>query len=336
MCGISVANRPVRARYPVAAIAPRGKWWVIVDGRKIATLISARRAEHNRMGATPPRYAHVRHLKPRDAKDVEAALRWALAEGKTLEIVGAGLEARHRPRRAVRPHASTSPASPASRSMSRRSWCSPPKPARRSPRSRRCSPRRARSLRSSRWITARCSARPPGSGTIGGVLAANLSGPRRIKAGAARDHFLGFTAVSGRGETFKSGGRVVKNVTGYDLCKLLAGSWGTLAAMTDVTVKVLPSAETEETLLVLGLDDAAASGDERRDGLVARRLGRRASAGAGRGGAPGRIRRRRSPRCGSKASRRRSRTEARAGSAAAAARRARDAGRGGLARLSGG
>jgi glycolate oxidase FAD binding subunit len=90
------------------------------------------------------------------------------------------------------------------------------------------------------------------------VLAANLSGPRRIKAGAARDHFLGFTAVSGRGETFKSGGRVVKNVTGYDLCKLIAGSWGTLAAMTDVTIKTLPRAETEATVLVQNLDDAAA------------------------------------------------------------------------------
>jgi len=97
-----------------------------------------------------------------------------------------------------------------------------------------------------------------GQGTIGGVLAANLSGPRRVKAGAARDHFLGFTAVSGRGETFKSGGRVVKNVTGYDLCKLMAGSWGTLAAMTEVTIKTLPKPETEETLLVLGLTDAAA------------------------------------------------------------------------------
>ena len=92
--------------------------------------------------------------------------------------------------------------------------------------------------------------------TIGGVLAGNLSGPRRLKAGAARDHFLGVSAVSGRGEVFKSGGRVVKNVTGYDMCKVIAGSWGTLAAMTDVTVKVLPKAETEISVLVLGLDDA--------------------------------------------------------------------------------
>jgi glycolate oxidase FAD binding subunit len=98
-----------------------------------------------------------------------------------------------------------------------------------------------------------------GRGTIGGALAANLSGPRRIRAGAARDHFLGVSAVSGRGETFKSGGRVIKNVTGYDLCKLLAGSWGTLAVMTEVTVKVLPRPEAEETLVLSGLDDGTAA-----------------------------------------------------------------------------
>ncbi len=94
-----------------------------------------------------------------------------------------------------------------------------------------------------------------GSGTIGGVIAANLSGPRRIRQGAARDHFLGAKGVTGRGETVKTGGRVVKNVTGYDLCKLLAGSWGTLAALTEVTIKVLPRAETEATVVVHGLDD---------------------------------------------------------------------------------
>ncbi len=97
------------------------------------------------------------------------------------------------------------------------------------------------------------------AGTIGGMLAANLAGPRRIKAGAARDHVLGIAAVSGRGEAFKSGGRVVKNVTGYDLSKLMAGSWGTLAVVTDVTFKVLPAAETETTLAIVGLSDEEAA-----------------------------------------------------------------------------
>lgn len=97
-----------------------------------------------------------------------------------------------------------------------------------------------------------------GPGTVGGMLAANLAGPRRIKAGAARDHILGLHAVSGRGETFKAGGRVVKNVTGYDLARGLAGSWGTLAVSTELTFKVLPRGETAATLCIAGLDDAAA------------------------------------------------------------------------------
>ncbi len=97
-----------------------------------------------------------------------------------------------------------------------------------------------------------------GAQTIGGVFACNLAGPRRIKDGAARDHLLGFSAVTGRGDVVKSGGRVVKNVTGYDLSKLVCGSWGTLAALTDVTFKVLPAPETETTVLLRGLDDAVA------------------------------------------------------------------------------
>jgi glycolate oxidase FAD binding subunit len=96
------------------------------------------------------------------------------------------------------------------------------------------------------------------AGSLGGAVACNLAGPRRIKAGAARDHVLGFRAVSGRGEAFKSGGRVVKNVTGYDLSKLVSGSMGTLAALTEITVKVLPAPEKSRTVLIYGLADDAA------------------------------------------------------------------------------
>src|ERR1700688_134513 len=99
----------------------------------------------------------------------------------------------------------------------------------------------------------------PSLGTIGGMIGAGLAGPRRIKAGGARDHLLGAHGVSGFGDSFKAGGRVVKNVTGYDLCKLLAGSWGTLAVMTEVTLKVMPRPESERTLVLRGLDDVTAN-----------------------------------------------------------------------------
>ena len=98
-----------------------------------------------------------------------------------------------------------------------------------------------------------------GRGTLGGMIATGLAGPRRIRAGGVRDHLLGAHAVSGFGDSFKTGGKVVKNVTGYDLCKLLAGSWGTLAVMTEATLKVMPRPEAERTLVLRGLDDLAAN-----------------------------------------------------------------------------
>ena len=148
---------------------------------------------------------------------------------------------------------STCRISPASRSTSRKSWCCRRRPERRSPKSRNCWRSATRNSPSSRSTTARCSAgarRRARSAACSPPICPARAG---LKAGAARDHILGIQAVSGRGEAFKSGGRVVKNVTGYDLSKLMAGSWGTLAVVTDLTFKVLPAAETETTLALRGL-----------------------------------------------------------------------------------
>ena len=95
--------------------------------------------------------------------------------------------------------------------------------------------------------------------TLGGVIACNLSGPRRMRAGAARDHLLGFQVVTGGGDVVRGGGRVVKNVTGYDLSKLMCGSFGTLAVFTELCVKVLPRPETERTVIATGLDARSAT-----------------------------------------------------------------------------
>ncbi|MEZ5873299.1 MAG: glycolate oxidase subunit GlcE [Hyphomicrobiales bacterium] len=97
-----------------------------------------------------------------------------------------------------------------------------------------------------------------GEATIGGVVATNFSGSRRILKGSARDHVLGIRAVNGRGERIKAGGRVMKNVTGYDLGRTLAGSWGTLAVMTEVALKVLPAQRESRTIVCFGLTDQTA------------------------------------------------------------------------------
>jgi glycolate oxidase FAD binding subunit len=199
----------------------------------------------------------VEDLKPRDGAEVEQTVRWALAGNKSLEVVGRGSK------RAIGRAAQWD----ATLDLSGLSGVTLYEPEELVLSAQAGTPLaeiEALAAASEQQLAFEPMDYGPllgaatAVGTIGGALSANLSGPRRIKAGAARDHFLGVSAVSGRGETFKSGGRVVKNVTGYDLCKLLAGSWGTLAVMTDVTIKTLPRAETEQTILVFGLDDAAA------------------------------------------------------------------------------
>jgi len=196
-------------------------------------------------------------LKPRDDNEVVEAVAWAAAEAKTLEIVGRGTKRAigraaqtdltldgsgisgivlYEPEELVLSAKGGTPLAEIEKQLARNRQEFPFEPLDLGP----------------------LLGGKPGAGTIGGMLAANLSGPRRIKAGSARDHALGMKAVSGRGESFKAGGRVVKNVTGYDLPKLLAGSWGTLAVMTEITLKVLPAAEDVATVLALGLADQQA------------------------------------------------------------------------------
>jgi glycolate oxidase FAD binding subunit len=198
-------------------------------------------------------------LKPRDGNDVKEAVRWALNEGKTLEVVGTGSK-----RSLGRP--SQFDLTLDLSALTGVTLYEPEELVLSAKPGTPLAEIEALVASNNQQLAFEPMDYGPllwghkAAGTLGGALAANLSGPRRIKAGAARDHFLGVSAVSGRGEGFKSGGRVVKNVTGYDLCKLLAGSFGTLAVMTDVTIKTLPRPEYEETALIFGLDDTAAIG----------------------------------------------------------------------------
>jgi glycolate oxidase FAD binding subunit len=197
------------------------------------------------------------HLKPADAAQALEAVRWAVSEEAPLELVGHGTK-----RALGRPFQATHTLDVSD--LSGLKFYEPAELV--------LSAQAATPLAELEALLAenrqQFAFEPPdfgpllggeaGKQTIGGVVSCNLAGPRRVKAGAARDHFLGCQAVSGRGEAFKAGGRVVKNVTGYDLPKLLAGSYGTLALLTEVTLKVLPAPEDTRTVLIRGLDDATA------------------------------------------------------------------------------
>lgn len=196
-------------------------------------------------------------LQPRDAADLLEAVQAALARGMVLEVVGRGSK-----RALGRPVASNAQLDLSA--LSGVTLYEPEELVMRAGAATPLSEIAARLAEKGQELAFE----PPDlgplfgegvdGGSIGGAFLCNLSGPRRFRAGAARDHLLGFRAVSGRGEAFKGGGRVVKNVTGYDLPKLLCGSFGTLAVASEVTFKVLPAAEKTRTLLLYGLDEAAA------------------------------------------------------------------------------
>ena len=196
-------------------------------------------------------------IKPRDAKELRQAVEWALGEGVTLDVRGEGSKLAlgqpmqcaqvldlsglsgivdYAPEELVVTLRAGTPMREVEALLAQRNQMLAFEPPDMGP----------------------LLGRAPGQGTLVGAVMGNLAGSRRLSAGAARDHLLGFSGVNGRGEAFKSGGRVMKNVTGYDLSKVLAGSWGTLAVLDEVSVKVLPAPDQTATLMLLGLDDAAA------------------------------------------------------------------------------
>lgn len=196
-------------------------------------------------------------IRPRDAKELRQAVEWALGEGVTLDVRGAGSKLAlgqpmqcaqvldlsglsgivdYAPEELVVTLRAGTPMREVEALLAQRNQMLAFEPPDMGP----------------------LLGRGPGQGTLVGAVMGNLAGSRRLSAGAARDHLLGLSGVNGRGEAFKSGGRVMKNVTGYDLSKVLAGSWGTLAVLDEVSVKVLPAPDQTATLMLLGLDDAAA------------------------------------------------------------------------------
>ena len=193
-------------------------------------------------------------LQPSDAKQTAEAIAWAAAEGGSLEIVAGGTK-----RALGRPMKTDHVLD-----MSRLKEIVAYEPAELVLTVRPGEPLASidAELKKNRQMLA---FEPPdwrallgggqGVETLGGVIACNLAGSRRVRAGSARDYILGFSAVNGFGDVWKAGGKVVKNVTGYDMCKLQAGAYGTLSALTELTLKVMPKPETACTIVLHGLAD---------------------------------------------------------------------------------
>jgi glycolate oxidase FAD binding subunit len=196
-------------------------------------------------------------FRPKDARELAKLVSWAAGDGEALEVVGAGTK-RGLGRPVEAPHLLDMTALAGIEAYEPEELVLTAKPATPLAEIEAMLERSQQMLAFEPGDWGPLLGEAAGRQSLGGMLACNLAGPRRIKQGAARDHLLGFHAVSGRGEEFKAGGRVVKNVTGYDLSKLMAGSYGTLAVLTEVTVKVLPGPEATGTLVLWGLDDPRA------------------------------------------------------------------------------
>jgi glycolate oxidase FAD binding subunit len=195
-------------------------------------------------------------LQPSDAKQTAEAIAWAAAEGGSLEILGGGTK------RALGRPMKTDHVLDVSRLIGIIEY---------EPAELVLTARPGESLVSIKAELAKkrqmLAFEPPdwrallggqGEETLGGVIACNLAGPRRVRAGSARDYVLGFSAVNGFGDIWKAGGKVVKNVTGYDMCKLQAGAYGTLSVLTELSLKVMPKPETACTIVLQGLSDEVA------------------------------------------------------------------------------
>jgi glycolate oxidase FAD binding subunit len=195
-------------------------------------------------------------LEPSDAKQIAEMISWVVAEGDTLEIVAGGTKrALGRPMKTDHVLDVSRLAGIVEYEAAELVLTAQPGEPLASINAELAKKRQMLAFEPPDW---RALLGSEGEPTLGGVIACNLAGSRRVRAGSARDYILGFSAVNGFGEIWKAGGKVVKNVTGYDMCKLQAGAYGTLSALTEVTVKVMPKPETACTIVLHGLADDVA------------------------------------------------------------------------------